>query len=309
MATVVNKINYYHIDSGGYAVGDGEEDAGSDEDLANVDVIIEASIGEEPVVKISAKAFYRKAIKSLTLPDSIEEMGYIAFDSSNIKMNELKLPKSLKTIGYYAFSSNSIKKFIIGPNLKSVGYGAFSDNLVLEKLEVSEENPYLSSFDNALYNKNITILYCVPYLLRNYVIPHTIQELTRRSFNQLNAVNVWIPHSVTTIRSEAFFRIPNVRTIHVMGNIDKLDNKIFLEEKYKPKTFFYHGTKIYNESNAFANREDIKVMTCSEYNYSYFGGRRTSSFGSCFTNNKTCKPKNPSFITRSLFFLILTFVS
>ena len=124
-----------------------------------------------------------------------------------------------------------------------------------------------------MYDKSITVLYCVPYLLRNYVIPHTVKELTTRSLNQYYSRNVWVPHSVATIRNEAFFRIPNVRTIHLMGNIDKLENNIITANKFELKAFFYHGTKIYNESNAFGNREDIKVMTCNEYNHSYFSGR------------------------------------
>ena len=308
MATVVNKINYYPFNSG-YMVGNQTKGSCSDEDLSAIDVVFEASINNVPVVKISSKAFYGKRIKSISFPDSIEEINIFAFDSSNMKMEELKLPNSLKLIEFQAFSWNSIKKFIIGPNLKSIGDGVFSDNLALEKFEVSEENQYFSSFDNALYDKNITILYCVPYLLRNYVIPHTVKELLHRSINQQYAVNIWVPHSVTTIRSSAFFRIPNVRTIHIMGNIDKLEDNIIIVTKYSLQTFYYHGTKIYNESNAFGNREDIKIMTCSEYNYSYFGGKRAISFGHCFTINKTCKTSKQSFIVRSLFLLILTFVS
>ena len=289
-------------------VGNDVEGSAAAENLTNIDVVLESSINGQSVIKISSSAFCRVRIKSVTFSDTIEEICAAAFNFCYMETSKLSLPKSLKTIGSYAFSSNSIQKFIIGPNLESLGDGVFNDNLELEKFEVLEENQYFSSFDNALYDKKITILYCVPHLLRNYVIPHTVKELLHRSFSQQYATSVWIPHSVAILRDHSFFRIPNVRSIHIMGNIDKIEEAIS-SNRYNKLTIYYRGTKIYNETNVFVNRDDIKIMTCRECNLSYFGGKETTSFGSCFKINKTCKLNRPSYINRIMFMIALTFSS
>ena len=289
MATIYNKINYYTC-SGGCMVGNASKGSASYENLEEVDVVIEAFINSQKVLKISSWAFYYIKMKSITLPDSLEEIGYSGIDTCALKDDVFVLPKSLKKIGVYGFSCNSIKKFVIGPNVEEIGIGAFSDNGLLESFEVSKENTYFSSPDNALYNKDITILYCVPYLLCNYIIPNTVKEMLHRSYNQLYALSIWVPHAITIIRDTAFFLIPNVLRIHIMGNIDKLEGNIIYG--YKVHSFYYHGTKVYNLSSAFNNMKSMKIFTCDEYNYSFFGGNATIKFGSCFTMNRTCKPKS-----------------
>ena len=307
MSTVKNQINYYPFNSG-YSIGNSESGSGASGSLTFTDVKFESSIEGKPVLKIEVNAFAGIKINSIILPESLEEIGMRAFDGSSIKMDELVLPNSLKKIGWYAFSSNSIKKFKIGVNLEIVEKGAFSDNYELEKIEVSKDNPCLSSPDFALYNKNVTILYCVPYLLKNYVIPSTVQELTHRSINQFYATSIWVPHSVKIIRDVAFLRIKNVRSIHIMGNVDYLDNNIIAgNAEYKINSFFYHGTKVYNSSDAFGNRNSLKVLTCNEYNSSFFAGRKVSKFGSCYAMYRSCKQKRTSFM--NVYLLITSFLS
>ena len=221
-------------------------------------------------------------------------------------MNELIIPDSVRIIDFYAFSQNSIKKFIISKNLEKIGSGAFSDNINLEKFEVSNNNMNFSSPDGALYDKNVTVLFCVPCSLRNYIIPSTVKQIMRRSINQIYSYNIWIPHAVTHIERESFFKIPNVKSIHVLGNIDKLDDNITYDIS-KLQSFFYHGTKIYNESGAFANRNNIKVFACNEYNSSYFAGVKVAKFGSCYRMNRSCKPKQTSFMNRNILVSIIIF--
>ena len=225
----------------------------------------------------------------MTLPDTLLEIGNSGIDFCYLQLDEFILPRSITKIDIYAFSMNSIKSFVIGENVEYIGYGAFSHNLELESIKVNPINKHFASVNGALYSYNMTILYCIPYLSNNYKIPFTVTDLLRRSICQERATTLWIPSSISTIDMEVFFLIPNVNTIHFLGNIEKISSDFVSSLVTKLQSIVYHGAKIYNDASTFTNLNDIKVYVCKEYPNEYFGGKKVVRFGSCYRVYRTCK--------------------
>ena len=247
------------------------------------------NIDNKPVIRIDKYSFRGITLKSIKLPETLLEIGYSAIDSNSLNLDELILPNSLKKIDVFAFSNNNIKSFTIGENVESIGYGAFSDNYYLESIKVAEGNQYFSSFKGALFNKNKSTLYCVPYLARGFKIPFSVTKLIERSICQKYATTIWIPPSITYIEKDAFFMIENTRTIHILGNIGSVSPGFLSTRCGNLKSIIYHGATIYNETIAFKDGQDVKVYVCKEYESEYFGGKRVNRLGTCYSNYRTCR--------------------
>lgn len=289
MAIIDNNISYTeYLD--GYRIGDDSKKWGNAiKGTLNLDLVIPATINGKSVIRIGNASFYNAKIKSLTLPDTLREIGAYSIDSCYLELDELVLPEALTRVEFYGFSSNSIKQYVIGENVEYIGAGAFSHNLELESIVVSQNNDHFVSVNGVLYNKDMTILYCLPYLVRNYKIPFTITKLMHRSICQKYATTLWIPSSISSIDDQVFFLITNVRTIHFLGNIDSISAKAFTSLDTELQSIVYHGAKVYSEAITFQYKDDIKVYVCNEYPGDNFAGKKVIRFGSCYIPYRTCK--------------------
>ena len=78
----------------------------------------------EGVETIEEGAFYgAKKLKVVSLPDSLETIGFQAFRFSNVE--QVIFGKNLRTIGDYAFQSTPIRYINCGDSLESIGIFAF----------------------------------------------------------------------------------------------------------------------------------------------------------------------------------------
>lgn len=91
----------------------------------------------EAFKKIPPQFFTATQIYNVKLPDSIEELGYSAFDSS--KVTTIKLPKNLKVIGNNAFTQCIYLVGIKLPDgLESLGTNCFNRCFRLRKIYIPE---------------------------------------------------------------------------------------------------------------------------------------------------------------------------
>lgn len=291
MSQIANNI-IYNLYQNCYKTGDDSSIPGnavSEPPLENDKLVIPPEIQGKPVIRIGSFSFRKIKIKSLTLPDSIQEIGNCALDECDLSLEELTLPKALTKIGFNAFSSNSIKSFVLDENVNSIEYGAFSHSTHLESIKVSANNKHFVSVNGVLYSKNKTVLYCSPYHARGFKIPFSVTTLMQRSVNTEYSKTIWVPQSITTFDYEAFFLIFNTQTIHFLGNVENITKDAVLSWSSSLKTIFYHGTTIYNENGVFSSFPNLKVYVCNEYESDYFAGIRVSRFGSCYSRCNTCR--------------------
>ncbi|MBR2987703.1 MAG: leucine-rich repeat protein [Clostridia bacterium] len=78
----------------------------------------------EGLVTIASNAFEGSAVKSITLPASVRNIGDNAFYTSLLE--EVTLNDGLTTVGNYAFQNTNVKIFIIPESVEKVGALAFS---------------------------------------------------------------------------------------------------------------------------------------------------------------------------------------
>ena len=68
------------------------------------DLIIPASIAGSPVVAIADNAFQNSSLVSVLIPETIESIGWFAFDSCSM-LQRVVLSKNITEIGYSAFAN------------------------------------------------------------------------------------------------------------------------------------------------------------------------------------------------------------
>ena len=142
----------------------------------------------------------------------------------------------VKSVLYFGLSDN-IKKLILPETISSIKIGSFSTfGDQLESISVNSNNPYYSSKDGILYNKNQTELIFIPI---NYVHPLS------------GKTELILPDSLTTIKAKAFYAwTRNYRktiSIKFNSNINKIESdQIESSYGYSPTTNFYLKNKFPN---------------------------------------------------------------
>ncbi|MEN1759855.1 leucine-rich repeat protein [Anoxynatronum sibiricum] len=91
-----------------------------------LDVIIPSTINGLPVKHIQAEAFRSKGLTSVTIPDSVEDIGEFAFALN--KLTTLTIPTSITTIEQYAFAANELTTLTIPTSITTIGQYAFYNN-------------------------------------------------------------------------------------------------------------------------------------------------------------------------------------
>lgn len=131
------------------------------------------------IKSIGARSFYRSHIEHLILEEGIETVdGHSAFDGF---FKSIKLPKSLKRIEDGSFSwftndNDPVLTVYIPENVEYIGQCAFrGDNA---RFIVSPSNPYYSSDEDALFNKDKTQLLHVSLAAgKNYRVPASVTSI------------------------------------------------------------------------------------------------------------------------------------
>jgi len=90
------------------------------------DVTVPEKIYGRTVAAIGNRAFFRKSLKSITLPNTITHIGDRAFSYN--RLTTLTLPDSLVSIGFLAFSNNRLTTLTLPDSLLSIGMKAFTEN-------------------------------------------------------------------------------------------------------------------------------------------------------------------------------------
>ena len=144
-------------------------------------IVIPATYNGLPVTKIADRAFYNKSsIKSITLPDSIIEIGFSSFDGC-LNLESINIPNNVKTIGPYAFAHDALLKEIILPaNLEILDEGAFLDCSGLISVTINNK---LYELSGRLFEDCIS--------LKRLDIPTNITEINENTFDERADIDIY----------------------------------------------------------------------------------------------------------------------
>ncbi|MDR1308053.1 MAG: leucine-rich repeat domain-containing protein [Treponema sp.] len=92
---------------------------------AEKNVVIPETIGGVPVTVIGNKAFYRKDLESVTIPETVNAIEPLAFAENRL---DSVLLSGCVFIGYEAFAGNRLARVVLSEQLVSIGPRAFLNN-------------------------------------------------------------------------------------------------------------------------------------------------------------------------------------
>ena len=172
------------------------------------------------IVSIGDYAFFQMGLTTINLPNSIQNIGYVAF-SNNDKLSIITLPENLITIGISAFNNSSITSITIPATVTSIGSNPFSFCSNLVSIKVAEGNPVYDSRNNCNAiietSSNTLVQGC-----KNTIIPNTITSIGDHAFYGSPIVSINIPNSVVEIGPSAFQRCSQLLSISIPDGVTSI---------------------------------------------------------------------------------------
>ena len=159
------------------------------------------------VTEIKNEAFQSSInLESAVLPAGVLTIGDNGFNGSGIKT--ISLPDSLTQIGIWAFADcKNLLEITIPANVSSIGEAAFYSCRSLPAIQTNPDNTNFCSVDGVLFNKSKTelIAYPVGSPATSYAVPVGVTKIAPYAFGNNNTLTtVLIPEGVTSIGKGAF---------------------------------------------------------------------------------------------------------
>lgn len=206
------------------------------------DVVIPSEINGLPVTKIFDGAFYSDNITSITLPDTIDELGENMCDGC-INLTSIKLPANIRSIPEFAFHGcKSLKKVDIPSGVTDIGRSAFDGCTSLKEVKLPESLEVLS--DSCFSD-------CA---LESIDFPKGVKEIPLRSFTNNKFKELTIPENITKIDSWAFFECYDIEKLTILNPDCEISSRL---------DFVFGGTR--TDENGYPLSDDSFSCTCYGY--------------------------------------------
>ena len=156
------------------------------------------------VTTIEKNAFENcRKLKSITFPSSLREIQDCAF-SDCTSLQSITLPEGFKRLWLSSINGTSITELYIPSSEKRIWVDHLVKDSKLAAIHVSPDNPYLTSIDGVLYNKDVTKLLFFP---------------------PKNAITEFkIPESVIKVPNNAFENCNNIKKLYINGAIEEFSH-------------------------------------------------------------------------------------
>lgn len=241
----------------------------------------------DTVTTIGEEAFSgNETMTGVEIPDSITTISYNAFKNCTA-LKGVIVPDTVEKIGPGAFEGcTALTSVEIGEGVRSWGTGVFANCDSLAKISVDKDNEYLTYYNGAVYNGNMTMLYQVlpGREGENYAMPETVKEIDtyafwnlkntknvkvssavsmipKQSMSSMGSVeNVVLPDSVTTIGEKALANNANLKQAAVPASVTNIDKKAFAGS---PNVKIF--TSKSSAADTFGSNNNIPVIYKAEY--------------------------------------------
>lgn len=226
-------------------------------------VIVPATYKGKLVTAIAANAFASKTyIKEIVIPQTVTEIGSYAFSGSfdaimrlenvvfeQTKLNKIgdyafqycfllkniELPRTLQSIGNGAFNNClSLEEIFIPQNVSYIGAYAFTNCGSLKKIDTDTSNPYFSSQNGVLYDKDGKTLIKYPAAKNDthYSINAQTEYIVSEAFyGAKNLVEVILPDGLSNIDSRAFYYCEKLKSVYIPSSMRAFNSAVF---RYTP---------------------------------------------------------------------------
>lgn len=179
-------------------------------------------------------ACYKIDGDTYTFPDSVQSVGYHVFcDQKNLK--HVIIPNRVEL--NYCFN---LTDEICLDTIESIHLGAqyhnstdnldtFSGLTTLKEITVSSENPYYTSVDGVLYNKEMNQLVFLPGAIETYSVPESVTSIGYE-FTLHALKNLTLSNTITDATNWLEY-CWDLETLHLGKNVNNLGRSYFAELK------------------------------------------------------------------------------
>lgn len=216
------------------------------------------------VTTIGKGAFAKNStLQSIELPENLKTIEYNAFGGCTA-LKQVVLPETVKKVGPGAFQGcTSLSSFSIGSNVSSWGTGVFNDCTSLGRLLVEEDNLYLTYYNGALYNGNMTFLYqALPGRAgENYVMPEEVEEMDAYAFWGMKELkNVLLSENMTELPSYSMCNMGSVENVVLPQSVTDIDEKAFSDNNSLKQLRIPEETESIDKK-AIVGCPNVKILT------------------------------------------------
>lgn len=172
-------------------------------------------------------------LKKLSFPGGNVTLGKRLFENTGIETLEINC--NFDSISdqlynedefYNTYNVNNIKRLVIGKDVKDLNKLLYLP-ASLEEIIVDEENPYYTATDDALYNKDMTVLLRVLPSAKEYTFPETVREIGEMAFQGLDITyKIHIPEGIEVIGERAFYKA-NLQRLDIPSTVKKIGDRAF----------------------------------------------------------------------------------
>lgn len=115
------------------------------------------------------------------------------------------------------------RKVVLGPDVQSINAGGLGECPLLDEFIVDAENPYYTSYESALFNKDLTTLVMYPSVLQgSFTIPDSVTVISRVAFENTHLSEIWIPEGVSVIPNYFVSMAKSLTAIHVPSSLTRI---------------------------------------------------------------------------------------
>ena len=144
----------------------------------------------------------------------------------NVTLPELVIPdehegKPVTGIADFAIVNlENVTKITIGKNVSEIGLWALENNKKVTAIEVDDENEHFCDLDGVLYTKDMkTLLF--------YPMARGVTEAEDEAGNTVKCISYEIPEGVETVRTKAFYKCSDVRSLTLPSTLKTIEEKAF----------------------------------------------------------------------------------
>lgn len=162
----------------------------------------------------------------------------------NVTMPEIVIPdeydgKPVTGIDDFAVVNlENVTKITLGKNIEEIGLWAMENNKKLTAIEVDNENQFFCDVDGVLYSRDMkTLLFYPP--------ARGVTDTADKDGNKIKSISYEIHEGVEVIRTKAFYRCQDLRSIRLPSTVKTIEEKAFFRCSFTeitlPETLTFIG--------------------------------------------------------------------
>ena len=181
------------------------------------DVVVPDTYQGVSVTTIGNEAFEDSDITSVTLPESVTDIGVDAFRTCPF-LASVSLPSHLKTIGNGAFLfDRSLTSIVLPDSVTTIGGNAFEDCYALSSAQLPSN---LTTISDALFSDCSS--------LTTITIPDTVTKIDDLAFYKCTSLtSIRLPSGLKHIGSQAFENCTALANIDLPEGLEEIEARVF----------------------------------------------------------------------------------